>query len=257
MPLIFSRQLVLFKQQYRTLCCRTNVADKLSMQRSELKTIAQLIKRSLESRGWVKISDVDRLKHAVSRGYALPRMEILPREHVIERVVKYGRLALPELAPANSPALELGVAAGYFSEAILQNKNIPRLFSVDCWMDHHDSNEYLTACARLSKYGTRSIVIRSYFDDVLDLFPDEFFGFIYIDAYAHTGQENGLLLHAWYPKLRKGGIFSGHDYDHDAWPETVKAVNEFSKIIGKEVTVVPGINTSNPQDLYPSWYVVK
>jgi hypothetical protein len=32
------------------------------------------------------------------------------------------------------------------------------------------------------------------FDDALDIFDDEFFDFIYIDGFAHTGEEGGNQL---------------------------------------------------------------
>jgi hypothetical protein len=95
-----------------------------------------------------------------------------------------------------------------------------------------------------------------YFSDAIAHFPDSFFDFIYIDAYAHEGQQGGKLLDDWWPKLKTGGIFSGHDYD-PAWPLTVAAVNAFAKKTGRRVTVFPGVTTHNREDAYASWFIRK
>jgi SAM-dependent methyltransferase len=53
-------------------------------------------------------------------------------------------------------------------------------------------------------------------------FADESLDFIHIDA-AHDYDSVVKDLAAWYPKLKPGGIFSGHDYP---WHEVKKAVGE-------------------------------
>lgn len=174
-----------------------------------------------------------------------------------ESIRSKGRLMLPSLLADDSIGLELGVAAGYFSDSLLDSQSISELYSLDAWGDHHDSWEYVLACNRLSRHGTKSHVMRGYFDQFIKLFPDQYFDFIYFDAYAHTGQQDGLLFEQWYPKLKTGGLCSGHDYDHEHWPQTVAAVDRFAATISKKVEVIPGVATNNPQDMHPSWYFYK
>jgi hypothetical protein len=64
------------------------------------------------------------------------------------------------------------------------------------------------------------------FDEALSLFPDHYFDFIYVDGYAHTGEEGGRTFHDWYPKLKPGGILAGKDYTI-CRPLVVAAVNAF------------------------------
>ena len=105
------------------------------------------------------------------------------------------------------------------------------------------------AKALLSVYNERSIVLHTTFDEALGKFSDEYFDFIYIDGYAHTGQNNGKTLDNWYPKLKSGGIFAGHDY-HFRWNQTIVAVDAF---IGKH-----NLKLHLTQECrYPSWYIKK
>jgi hypothetical protein len=65
-------------------------------------------------------------------------------------------------------------------------------------------------------------------------FKDGSMDFIFIDA-AHDYDSVVKDLAAWWPKLKEGGIFAGHDYP---WHEVEKAVNEHALANGYEVTPV-------------------
>lgn len=175
--------------------------------------------------------------------------------------------------------VELGVAGGTFSSVILQlhpprpnycERPLGRKFSelapdelrsmhimqgncltsIDRWTEpHHDIKQYATALALLSIYGERSRVIRSSFTEALVLFPEGSLDFVYIDGYAHTGQEGGQTLREWWPKLKPGGIFSGHDYSPQFQP-TIDAVDAFVR----EHDLRLNLTT---EDALPSWWVVK
>jgi len=163
-----------------------------------------------------------------------------------------------KLLSNNSIGIELGVATGYFSEILLSSKKFKTLYSVDRWSDHHDIKEYMDALRKLSKYGQSSIVIRAIFNEIIDYFPDEYFDFIYIDAYAHNGQDNGEILNKWFPKLKQEGLFSGHDYEKEEWPETYKVVNTFSTNNNLVLNIIDGTNGGiNNEDMWKSWYVFK
>lgn len=144
---------------------------------------------------------------------------------------------------------ELGVAKGEFSYHLLKHSNVKILFSIDRWSDHHDDKEYHGCLQTLAPFGGRSLVVRETFENaVLDV-PDSFFDFIYIDGYAHTGQNNGRTLDDWWPKLKPGGLFAGHDY-HTKWRATMIAVDRFmaKHDLHFELTV---------HDQYPSWITFK
>lgn len=131
---------------------------------------------------------------------------------------------------ANMPGIvnmvELGVAAGKFAELLLDANPKLHYIGVDRWADHHDEAERIRAGDRLAKFRGRAILVQSTFEDALPFFDDGCCDMVYVDGYAHTGQEEGKTLFDWWPKVRSGGIFAGHDYDA-YYPQTVRAVNAF------------------------------
>ena len=165
-----------------------------------------------------------------------------------------------QFAPANPVCVELGVAEGVFSELILANYDVKHLYSIDMWAGDrgHNQNQYRGAVKRLQPYAHKNTVIQSKFSDAVNSFPDEFFDFIYIDGYAHTGQDDGSTLKQWWPKLKKGGVFSGDDYHETQWPLTVKVVNQFCEQHQLELNIFKFENKdNNPWCRFPSWYTIK
>ena len=149
----------------------------------------------------------------------------------------------------NQYGVELGVAQGYFSQSLLENSKLKILFSIDRWTDHHDYDEYLVTKERLSKYNERSVILKLPFEEAAKLFNDEIFDFIYIDGYAHTGQDKGQTLKEWWSKLKIGGVFAGHDYCIK-YQETVKQVDKFVKRNNLKLYLIQ-------EKANPSWYCKK
>ncbi len=161
---------------------------------------------------------------------------------------------LADMIPDGGVAIELGVAKGDYSVALLErNPGIRILYSIDRWSDHHDDAEYRSAFRRLSAFGERSMVLRLTFEQAVHEFSDGVFDFIYVDGYAHTGQEGGRTLDDWWPKLKVGGIFAGHDYSA-RWPLTVKAVDAFVRERGLNLNVTDEVERGK---IYRSWWVRK
>lgn len=145
---------------------------------------------------------------------------------------------------------ELGVAWGEYSDLILSgHSRVSRLYSIDHWTEpHHDVREYYKALALLHGHGPRSLVLRATFAEACPLFDEAFFDFLYLDGYAHTGQEGGQTLRDWWPKLKPGGILAGHDY-HPTFQPTIDAVDAFVR--------GHGLTLNLTTDQLPSWWVVK
>jgi predicted O-methyltransferase YrrM len=156
---------------------------------------------------------------------------------------------------ATGVGVELGVAGGAYSDTLLRLGKLRHLYSIDRWSDHHDQAEYERAKELLSQHRRRSVILRTSFSEAVKAFTDGSLDFAYIDGYAHEGQEGGKTLADWWPKLRSGGIFAGHDYS-PRYPATVKAVDEFAAAHGLTVNVTDA-GTGGVFDSEPSWWVVK
>ena len=60
--------------------------------------------------------------------------------------------------------------------------------------------------------------------EVVSQFEDESLDVVFIDL-THTYESVKEDIGLWLPKVKRGGILSGHDYE-DSWPGVVKAVDE-------------------------------
>lgn len=151
--------------------------------------------------------------------------------------------------------IELGVAAGSFSARMVRSGRFSQFIGVDIYGDGHNVKEYKKALVAVGLFENYRL-LRMTFDQALDLFPDDFFDFIYCDGYAHTGEEGGRTLIDWYPKLKTGGVMAGDDYDTEAWPLVVWAVNEVVTQLDVPLMVTDKVS-DEAYNKYRSWYFIK
>lgn len=168
------------------------------------------------------------------------------------------RIDIVKLLKPGWTGVELGVARGEFSESLLANSELKLLYSIDMWAGDrgHDTLQYCEALGRLLKFAHRSFVIKLRFDKALPLFPDEFFDFIYVDGYAHTGEENGETLRDWWPKLKTGGIFAGDDYS-PRWPAVMREVDTFAREHDLSLMLIEPKTLQGGMSRSPSWFAYK
>jgi hypothetical protein len=161
------------------------------------------------------------------------------------------RVELARLVPPGGKAAELGVAKGVFSDELLHANDKLHLYSIDRWAGDrgHDNTEYSDTCALLSKHASRSTIVRKAFDEALADFQEGSLDLVYIDGYAHDGQQGGETLKQWWSRVKPGGIFAGHDY-HPDWKPTMDAVDGFCRKHGLVIQ-------TTSDDFFPSWYVRK
>lgn len=159
---------------------------------------------------------------------------------------------------------EIGVWDGIYSEILC--KNIPglKLYSIDCWepykgyrdhtLNHKAENAYEKAKERLLPFG--ATLIKKYSMDAVKDFADGSLDFVFIDGnheYSFVRDD----INAWTPKVRIGGIVSGHDYYH--FPSgrggIIKAVNEYVAEHDIELRLTEWDKTNPERDeRQPSWY---
>ena len=150
--------------------------------------------------------------------------------------------------------VELGVAGGEFSRRMVASGRFSTFFGVDMYADTHDVAQYKAALRHVGLYAPYRL-LRMTFDQARDLFADESLDFIYIDGYAHTGQEGGETIWDWARKVRLGGLIAGDDY-HADWPLVVEAVDRFARDTGFELCMTTEVETVDYAG-HPSWAMVK
>jgi predicted O-methyltransferase YrrM len=154
---------------------------------------------------------------------------------------------------------EIGVYVGYYSRLLLDAIPNLNLLCVDSWAtETWRKRAYPLAVETLSYYPNVTI-IRGKSIDVAKTIEDESLDFVFIDAdHSYKSVKDDLL--AWTPKVRPGGIVSGHDYyeSHSKKLGVIRAVNEYVKEHGYVLQLTEW-DKENPvrDDRQPSWYFDK
>jgi len=164
--------------------------------------------------------------------------------------------------------VEVGVRQGHFSEYILANSHIEKLYSVDAWMEEQDITLsvrkrcekgkmdlwHQETINRLSKFGDRSIIIKDLSANAVNNFENESLDFIYLDA-SHIFSGFALDIIYWWDKLKWGGIYAGHDYWRKYRYSTAYVVNGFC-MERKQLFLLTTDERKFPQ-YPPSWWLIK
>lgn len=126
---------------------------------------------------------------------------------------------------------EIGVEQGLFSEQLCQCIPGLQLLAVDAWTTKPNYRRHVTqveldrfellARARLQPYGVQ--VIKGFSVEVARTVADGSLDFAYVDA-DHAEPEVRADIAAWLPKVRLGGVVSGHDYNLPGVKAAVDAV---------------------------------
>lgn len=116
---------------------------------------------------------------------------------------------------------EIGTEQGVYSESLLIANPDLSLFSIDGWKayrgyrDHTRQEKldrfYQITKDRLAPFKERSVIIKRFSMDAIELFKDNSLDFVYIDA-NHDFYNVTLDIYNWSRKVKPGGIISGHDY---------------------------------------------
>jgi len=143
--------------------------------------------------------------------------------------------------------VEIGVAYGGHSTSILETTNVDKLYGIDPYMNY-DAYKGDTQCfentkindlhdfvkLRMSFYDNRFELVRKLSHECSDMFENESLDFVYIDG-NHYEEYVKRDIEIWWDKVKKGGILSGHDYNHPSFPYVTTSVNDFFSKLNKEV----------------------
>lgn len=173
-------------------------------------------------------------------------------QKTVDTFMLNNRKELPDLLVEknlNGIGIEIGVKTGKFSDIILKRSKLKTLISLDSWNNALDMQEAFKRLGRRS----RSVCIRANSNAGVNIFQDNFFDFIYIDAnhvFKHIDQD----LRNWWPKLKPGGLISGHDYQEHVYNGNKFGVIEAVDAFVKEHRLKLHL-TGEPR--FPSWYFFK
>lgn len=151
--------------------------------------------------------------------------------------------------------VEVGVFAGELSKRLLSREDIV-LGMVDSWTTHGDGDyaesddfhatltqpqqdKYYELTKQVVEFaGERAKIIRKDSVEAASEFSNGSLDFVFIDA-DHSYEGCKKDLEAWYPKVKKDGIFSGHDYENTEYTKfgVKKAVDEFADKHGLPVEI--------------------
>lgn len=131
---------------------------------------------------------------------------------------------------------EIGVRIGEHALGMLEVLDIKELYLIDHSAPYVDGTFNMTQKMQNKSYKMMFDNLKQYFSKTTfvtrpsefaaTLFPNKFFDFIYIDA-DHKYNAVKSDLKSWYPKVKVGGYFGGHDYGRAILRGVVMAVDEF------------------------------
>lgn len=150
---------------------------------------------------------------------------------------------IPDLiAHVESPlGIEIGTDLGYTAEYLLQKCPNLYLHCIDPYSTYTDWNgNYLndredvfqSMLNKLSPFAERFTIHRQTSDDAAHFFIDDQFDFVFVDG-LHTYEQVLKDCRNYYSKVKKGGLFCGHDYN--AIEGVRRAADEFAAEVGKQI----------------------
>lgn len=166
--------------------------------------------------------------------------------------------------------VEVGTWRGQFAEVLLISNPALHLYCVDLWKTYDGYTEftdqkvqdesYRMAQRRIAPYNCKLMRMSSL--EGMTHFKDGSLDFVYIDA-NHDFPSVVADIHGWLPKVRVGGILSGHDYRK--WTprhamHVCEAVNGYTTAYGIEPWFVLGrdaIIAGEIREKHRSWMWVK
>jgi hypothetical protein len=157
-----------------------------------------------------------------------------------------------------SVVAEIGVQTGWLTDQIMIQK--PWYVGIDCWENfvHPNQNDSNSSIEYIKKIRTDLMfkyaqwknvwLLHEFSAQAVSRFTDNYFDFIYIDGdHNYKAVKNDINI--WWPKVKAGGILSGHDYC-DTWG-VKKAVDEFCE--ENKLT----LEVTTKDEVYKTWFIKK
>lgn len=118
---------------------------------------------------------------------------------------------------------EIGCAFGGFAKVMLSNWKGSQYVMIDPWITQDPSiykerqeeawtyERWFEECSEIAASDPRVSIVRKHSSDAVNDFDDCSFSCVYLDG-NHSLEHVRQDLADWWPKVKPGGLFSGHDY---------------------------------------------
>lgn len=149
--------------------------------------------------------------------------QLQPGHNGVVEIADVGRDDLAKFIALMGPDIvgaEIGVAAGKYSEVLMNANPNMTLYGVDPWEPYPTYKDYVKESTfnqllsdtheRMDRFPNYHFV-RKYSMDAVNDFEDGSLDFVYIDA-NHSEPYVSQDINEWAKKVKKGGVVSGHDY---------------------------------------------
>ena len=141
---------------------------------------------------------------------------------------------------------EIGVWTGTFTFNILQDlPGIEKYYCIDLWEHYDDHTATLNPKGKIARanmdkiyknfkekakdFNKQIVIYRMTSVDAAKIVPDDSLDFAFIDAnHAYEYAKEDIKL--WTPKVKEGGIISGHDYNNKRFGVTQAVDEAFKKV---------------------------
>lgn len=182
---------------------------------------------------------------------------------------------LDDFLPHNAICAEIGVWRGAFAKEIWHRTNPKELHLVDPWVDL--PTDYITTDGNaiaspgdvlnfdnlktvfwmfIEQIRQGRVMIHPGFSHIVsNLFRDEYFDWVYIDAiheYKYVLED----LRCWSPKVKRNGFIAGHDFCVGVRGKVVAAVREFCEESDWKLLHITDIQEGGPEGSDVASYVL-
>ena len=175
----------------------------------------------------------------------------------------------------NLKILEIGVSTGVNAKLIYDILKPKEIHLIDPWLSQNNraadrgftTNQHSLAfenTRRLFSKAKNVYIQQGFAEEFVEDYEDEYFDFIYVDG-DHSYEGCKKDLYEWYPKLKPGGFFGGHDFTNNNNSMrnkkygVQKAACEFLLDHDRKIEfLTPCVETKYPQLLLPfDWGFIK
>lgn len=152
----------------------------------------------------------------------------------------YHRIA--QILPMGARMVEVGTALGrsaiYMAERLVRKGDRDaRIYCVDTWGDFAPDwwDRFLRSLLKNATSEERRLIypVRRESDCVSEMFASQSLSFVFLDG-SHDHASVAADLRAWWGNVHGGGIFAGHDYDHEGVQRAVEEYLGLSVLGGEE-----------------------